>query len=69
MVSDGTAIATKDLGDGKPTKVKDYIAGMYFGERALLTNELRAANIVVTSNEVSVLTLDRDTFIRLLGPL
>ena len=69
LVSEGTAIATKNLGQGEPTKVKDYARGDYFGERALLTSELRAANIVVTSPECVVLSLDRDTFIRLLGPL
>ena len=69
MISEGTAIATKNLGQGEPTKVKDYERGDFFGERALLTSELRAANIVVTSEECVVLSLDRDTFIRLLGPL
>ena len=41
----------------------------YFGERALLTSELRAANIVVSSDQCVVLSLDRDTFVRLLGPV
>lgn len=69
MIQEGTAIATKNLGKGEPTKVKEYERGNYFGERALLTSELRAANIVVTSESCIVLSLDRDTFIRLLGPL
>ena len=50
LVNEGTCIATKKLGEGEPTKVKDYAVGNYFGERALLTSELRAANIVVTSD-------------------
>jgi cAMP-dependent protein kinase regulator len=49
--------------------VKDYVRGNYFGERALLTNEMRAASIIVTSDECKVLTLQRDTFNRLLGSL
>lgn len=69
LLTDGTAIATKNLGDIEPTKVMDYARGNYFGERALLTNDLRQANVVVTSEEASVLSLDRDTFNRLLGPL
>jgi cAMP-dependent protein kinase regulator len=43
--------------------------GHYFGERALLTNENRAASIVVTSPECTVLTIQRETFNRLLGNL
>lgn len=46
----------------------DYATGAYFGERALLTNDFRAANIIATS-KVLVLSLERDTFMRLLGPL
>lgn len=71
LISEGTAIATKTInGPGsEPVKVKEYERGNYFGERALLTNESRAANIVVTSEECVVLSLDRDTFNRLLGSL
>jgi len=69
LITEGTAIATKNLGNEKPDKVKDYARGHYFGERALMMNDLRAANIEVTSDEVKVLSLERDTFIRLLGPL
>ena len=34
-----------------------------------MTNEVRAANVVVTSDTVDVLSLERETFTRLLGPL
>jgi len=47
----------------------DYNKGQYFGERALLTNDLRAANIVVTSDTLSCLSLERETFTRMMGPL
>ena len=70
FIVEGTAIATKRLSGSKDfTTVMDYSSGQYFGERALLTHEVRAANIVVTSEKVRVLTLDAETFIRLLGPL
>lgn len=68
MISEGTAIATKVQPDGSEKQVMDYKKGMYFGERALLSNESRAANIVAQSSVVC-LALDRDTFKRLLGPL
>lgn len=42
-------MATKTLEAGKaPQEVMKYKKGKYFGERALLTNEARAANIVAT---------------------
>lgn len=70
LISSGTAIATKNVpGTNEENKVMDYESGAYFGERALLTNDVRAANIIATSNEVVCLTLERDTFVRLLGPL
>lgn len=70
FIEEGTAIATKQLDSAaEPTKVMEYQRGMYFGERSLLTNEVRAANVVVTSDTVDVLSLERETFTRLLGPL
>ena len=69
MISEGTCVATKNLGGSEPEKVMDYERGNYFGERAMLTSEMRAANIIVTSDECVVLSLDRDSFMRLLGPL
>ena len=70
LISEGSAVATKSLGEGEaPVEVKKYERGNYFGERALLTSENRAANIVVTSEECSTLSLDRETFNRLLGSL
>ena len=46
----------------------DYNKGQYFGERALLTNDPRAANIIATSDVVCV-SLERATFKRVLGNL
>ena len=50
MIIEGTAIATKTLEPGKPAqKVKEYGPGGYFGERSLLKDTPRAANIIATS--------------------
>lgn len=69
LIVAGEAYATKTLaGKTESTKVMDYKPGQYFGERALLTNEVRAANIM-TASPCKCLTLERDTFQRLLGPL
>lgn len=51
-----------------PVEVKTYNAGDYFGELALIKGEPRAANIIATS-DVKVISLDRNSFKRLLGPL
>lgn len=44
-------------------------SGDYFGERALLTSEVRDATLIATSDTVTCLVCDRETFTRLLGPL
>ena len=69
LLQEGTAIATKTINAGQePTKVMDYKVGDFFGERALLKNEPRAANIVATSDCLLV-SMDRHSVKRLLGPL
>ena len=46
----------------------DYDVGSYFGERALLKNEPRAANVIAKTDCVLV-SMDRHSVKRLLGPL
>jgi cAMP-dependent protein kinase regulator len=46
----------------------NYSKGGYFGELALIRNEPRAASIIAKTN-VKVLSLDRPSFKRLLGPI
>lgn len=69
LIMSGKAKATKTLSPGQPaTQVASYKEGDYFGERALLKNEPRAANIV-TDSELQVIELERKSFRRLLGPI
>ena len=70
ILEDGNCKATKTLEPGKPaTEIKKYSAGEYFGERSLIKGEPRYANIEVTSDICKVLSLDRNSFKRLLGPI
>ena len=54
----GTAAATK-LIDGEVKQLKTYAAGDFFGERALIKNEPRAANIVATSDVLKCYRVER----------
>jgi cAMP-dependent protein kinase regulator len=45
------------------------LAGSYFGERALLTQEPRAATVRSSSDDTQCAVIDRATFERLCGPL
>eukprot|EP00397_Hematodinium_sp_SG-2012_P046240 GEMP01052172.1.p1 GENE.GEMP01052172.1~~GEMP01052172.1.p1 ORF type:complete len:318 (+),score=56.31 GEMP01052172.1:163-1116(+) len=63
ILEDGRVVAKKD-----GAVIREYTTGDYFGERALLNNEPRAAEITAV-NSVKVLILDRLSFRRLLGPL
>ena len=69
FIESGTAVATKVLaGKTDAEVVYEYKPGEYFGELALLRNEPRAANVIATS-DLTVLSLDREAFTRVLGPL
>jgi cAMP-dependent protein kinase regulator len=66
ILVEGEAKAT--LQTDPTVSVKGYKSGDYFGERALLSGEPRAANVIAES-DLKVITLDRKSFKRLLGPL
>jgi cAMP-dependent protein kinase regulator len=65
---EGEARAMK-LIDGELKEVMHYKSGDYFGERALIKSEPRAATIEATSDELEVVSLDKESFNRLLGPI
>ncbi|EAR86860.2 CAMP-dependent kinase, regulatory protein (macronuclear) [Tetrahymena thermophila SB210] len=69
ILEEGIAVATKVMQAGQaPVKVYEYKSGDYFGEIALLKNQTRAANVIAES-DCTVVSMDRESFKRLLGPL
>jgi len=56
-------------GEAKDGTTFELTMGGFFGERALLTNEPRAATLTAKTKEVECLTLTKEDFDLLLGPL
>ena len=67
LVESGSAKATKVI-DGVEKEVMQYAPGDYFGERALLTKQARAATVIAIEDCV-LAEMDESTFSRLMGPL
>jgi len=70
IVKKGEAVVYKSVPRSAPaTEVARLHPGSFFGERALVKNECRAATVTVVSSTMTCLTLDREAFSLLLGPL
>ena len=68
FIERGEARAYIKGADGKDQLVYEFQKNNYFGELALLRDEPRAATIIA-KGDLSVCSVDRSTFKRLLGPL
>lgn len=49
--------------------IRKLKAGDHFGELALINNEKRSLSVKAASQSVSLLTLDREAFTRILGSI
>ncbi len=69
LIAEGNLIAEKqETGTSKTKKVFEYQVGDYFGEIALIKNTVRQASIK-TVTKCKLMSIDRDSFKRLLGPI
>ena len=66
IIEEGTVRCTQTKASGREVELITLKAGDYFGEMALLLNELRAANCIAVG-PVKCLSLDREKFDMLLG--
>ncbi|XP_016945519.2 cGMP-dependent protein kinase, isozyme 1 [Drosophila suzukii] len=71
LISQGNVRVTQKLTPSTPeeTELRTLSRGDYFGEQALINEDKRTANIIALSPGVECLTLDRDSFKRLIGDL
>lgn len=59
----------KNVGRLEEEDIRTLGRGDYFGEQALLKEDFRTASIIALHPGVECLTLDRDSFIQLIGDL
>lgn len=69
IIKSGAAECSQVDASGNSKVVASLATGAYFGEIALLTSKPRQATVKATSGQLTVLSLDRATFVRVFGPM
>lgn len=64
IIRGGTVTITKVNADGVEQKISTLARGAYFGEKALLADEKRTANIYANPPGTECLVLDKDSFLK-----
>jgi CRP-like cAMP-binding protein len=67
IIADGNVEVYQSDGQGGENKLASLSKGAYFGEKALLSDDLRAASCVAEGGPVTVLSLGREDFNDMLG--
>ncbi|XP_030627263.1 cGMP-dependent protein kinase 2 [Chanos chanos] len=68
IIAKGEVTVTQSTdGCPEPQEIKTLGVGDYFGEKALISEDVRSANIIAKENDTQCLVIDRDTFNQTVG--
>ncbi|NXK93773.1 KGP2 kinase, partial [Formicarius rufipectus] len=68
IIAKGKVIVTQSTADhSKPQLIKHLHKGDYFGEKALISDDVRSANVIADEYNVECLVIDRETFNQTVG--
>ncbi|CAJ1057631.1 cGMP-dependent protein kinase 2 [Xyrichtys novacula] len=68
IIANGEVIVTQSTeGFAEPQEIKTLGVGDYFGEKALISEDVRSANIICNENDTHCLVVDRDNFNQMVG--
>ncbi|XP_029866599.1 cGMP-dependent protein kinase 2 isoform X2 [Aquila chrysaetos chrysaetos] len=68
IIAKGKVIVTQSSADHlQPQLIKNLHKGDYFGEKALIRDDVRSANVIADEYNVECLVIDRETFNQIVG--
>ncbi|KAM6076256.1 cGMP-dependent protein kinase 2 isoform 2-T2 [Chlamydotis macqueenii] len=68
IIAKGKVIVTQSTADHlQPQLIKNLHKGDYFGEKALISDDVRSANVIADEYNVECLVIDRETFNQTVG--
>ncbi|XP_077310688.1 cGMP-dependent protein kinase 2-like isoform X2 [Lithobates pipiens] len=68
IIAKGKVCVTQAVeGSQEPLEIKKLGVGDYFGEKALISEDVRSANIIADEDDTQCLVIDRDTFNQMVG--